>query len=110
MKCDVLVVGASSAGLMAATAAANKGADVVLLDKDLGSFHHLANTLFEGMAVQSKVAIEDCYREKELQGMRILSASGSAVTLAAKGYFVDRKKFDVVLVHLWTSCFCQRRF
>ena len=74
MKCDVLVVGASSAGLTAATAAAMGGASVILLDRDLDGFHHVANTLFEGMAAHSGITVSDCYLEKELQGMRILIA------------------------------------
>ena len=91
VKCDVLVVGASSAGLTAATAAAMGGASVILLDKDLDGFHHVANTLFEGMAAHSGIMVSDCYLKKELQGMRIISPGGAAVTIAAKGYFIDRQ-------------------
>ena len=94
MNCDVLVVGASSAGLMAATSAAKGGASVILLDKDLQMLNHSANTLFEGMAVSSGVKVEDCYLQKELDGMRIFSPSGQSVTIPARGYFIDREKFD----------------
>ena len=94
MKCDVLVVGASPAGLMAAASAARSGADVMLLDRDLGHFQHAANTLFEGMAGHAGVQIQDCYLQKELQGMRILSPSGVAATIPARGYFLDRCRFD----------------
>jgi digeranylgeranylglycerophospholipid reductase len=94
VKCDVLVVGASAAGLMAATSAGDAGASVILLDSDFGSFHHSANTLFEGMASRSGGKVEDCYQQKELEGMRILSPSGEGVTIPAKGYFIDRQKFD----------------
>ena len=104
MKCDVLVVGASSAGLAAATAAAMGGANVILLDRDLDSFHHVANTLFEGMAAHSGVTISDCYLEKELQGMRILSPGGASVTIAAKGYFIDRQRFDEYYIRLAERC------
>ena len=76
MKCDVLVVGASSAGVMAAISAAEGGASVMLLDRGLGRLHHDANTLFEGMAAVSGVKIKDCLLKKELEGMRILSPSG----------------------------------
>ena len=78
MKCDVLVVGASSAGLMAATAAAMGGASVILLDKDLDGFHHVANTLFEGMAAHSGIMVRTATCKKELQGMRIISPFGAA--------------------------------
>jgi digeranylgeranylglycerophospholipid reductase len=104
VKCDVLVVGASSAGLTAATAAAMGGASVILLDKDLDGFHHVANTLFEGMAAHSGIMVSDCYLEKELQGMRIISPGGAAVTIAAKGYFIDRQRFDEYYIRLAQSC------
>lgn len=95
VKCDVLVVGASAAGLMAAISAASDGVSVILLDKNLDCPNHLANTLFEGMAKRSKIKVEDCYLQKELDGMRIISPSGCGVTIPAKGYFIDRQKFDV---------------
>lgn len=94
MKCDVLVVGASPAGLMAATSAARSNAEVILLDRDLGNLNHPANTIFEGMASRAKVEILDCYVQKELQGMRILSPSGHGATIPARGYFLDREKLD----------------
>jgi digeranylgeranylglycerophospholipid reductase len=94
VKCDVLVVGASPAGLMAAISAAKGGAGVILLDRDLAGLDHAANTLFEGMAAASGIKVEDCYLKKELEGMRILSPSGQGASIPAKGYFIDRKKFD----------------
>ena len=67
---------------------------MILLDKDLVGLNHSANTLFEGMAVSSGIKVEDCYLQKELEGMRILSPSGQGITIPARGYFIDRKKFD----------------
>jgi len=103
VKCDVLVVGASAAGLMAAISAASEGVSVILLDKNLGGLNHLANTLFEGMATRSKIQVEDCYLQKELEGMRIISPSGCSVTIPAKGYFIDRQKFDDRYKHIAES-------
>ncbi|MDD1749620.1 MAG: NAD(P)/FAD-dependent oxidoreductase [Methanothrix sp.] len=103
VKCDVLVVGASPAGLMAAISAAKGGAGVILLDRDLAGLDHAANTLFEGMATTSGVKVEDCYLKKELEGMRILSPSGQGVAIPAKGYFIDRKKFDERYINLAQS-------
>jgi len=100
VKCDVLVVGASAAGLMAAISAASEGVSVILLDKNLDGLDHLANTLFEGMAARSKIQVEDCYLQKELEGMRIISPSGCGVTIPAKGYFIDRQKFDDRYKHI----------
>ncbi len=66
----------------------------MLLDKDLGSLHHAANTLFEGMAGRSGIKIEECYLQKELEGMCILGPGEARVTIPAKGYFIDRQRFD----------------
>jgi digeranylgeranylglycerophospholipid reductase len=95
VKCDVLVTGASAAGLFAAAAAAKCGASVILLDRDPDHIKHTANTLFEGMAERSGVHIDDCYRQKELEGMRIISPAGHGVTIPARGFFIDRQKFDL---------------
>ncbi len=94
MKCDVLVVGASPAGIMAAIKAVRLGSEVILMDKSLGQMDHAANTLFEGMASRAGLPIEDCYLQNELDGMRILSPSGHGATIHASGFFIDRKKFD----------------
>lgn len=94
MKCDVLVVGASPAGIIAAIKAARLGSEVILMDKNLGRLDHAANTLFEGMASRAGLQIEDCYLQNELDGMRILSPSGHGATIPARGFFIDRKKFD----------------
>jgi digeranylgeranylglycerophospholipid reductase len=104
VKCDVLVVGASSAGLMAAISAAKGGAGVILVDRGPSGPDHAANTLFEGMAVASGVRAEDCCLIKELEGMRILSPSGRGVTIPAKGYFINRRKFDEHYQGLAQSC------
>jgi len=94
MKCDVLVVGASPAGIMAAVRAAQSGTEVMLMDKNLSQLDHTANTLFEGMASRAGLQIDDCYLQNELDGMRILSPSGRGATIPARGFFIDRKRFD----------------
>jgi digeranylgeranylglycerophospholipid reductase len=94
MKCDVLVVGASPAGIMAAIKATRLNSEVILMDKNLGRLDHAANTLFEGMASRAGLQVEDCYLQNELDGMRILSPSGHGATIPARGFFIDRKKFD----------------
>jgi digeranylgeranylglycerophospholipid reductase len=94
MKCDVLVVGASPAGIMAAISAARSGSIVILLEKSLEKLDHPANTLFQGMASRAELEIDSCYVKKTLDGMRIISPGGYSVPIKAKGYFLDRKKFD----------------
>ena len=74
------------------------------MDRDLAGLDHAANTLFEGMAAASGIKVEDCYLKKELEGMSILSPSGQAATIPAKGYFIDRKKFDERYQSLAQSC------
>jgi digeranylgeranylglycerophospholipid reductase len=94
MKCDVLVVGASAAGMMAAISAARCGSDVIVLDRNLRESDHSANTLFEGMASQVGLHVEHRFIKKTLRGMRIISPSGYGATIPTKGYFIDRKQFD----------------
>jgi digeranylgeranylglycerophospholipid reductase len=79
---------------MASISAAESGADVILIDPNPDASEHAANTLFEGMAKASKIDIEDCYVKNELEGMKIISTSGRAACIAARGFFIDRQKFD----------------
>jgi digeranylgeranylglycerophospholipid reductase len=94
MKCDVLVVGASAAGMMAAISAARCGSEVILLDRDPWGAEHSANTFFKGMASQTGFRVDDCCIKKTLRGMRIISPSGYCASIPAKGYFIDRRRFD----------------
>ncbi|MGD0952834.1 MAG: NAD(P)/FAD-dependent oxidoreductase [Methanotrichaceae archaeon] len=94
MKCDVLVVGASAAGMMAAISAARCGSDVILLDRNPWGVDHSANTFFNGMASQTGFQVDDCYIKRSLRGMRIISPSGYCATIPAEGYFIDRRRFD----------------
>ena len=94
MNCDVLVAGASAAGLNAAISAAEEGADVILADSDLRGAMRPANTLFEGMARTAGINIDDSYIQNQLEGMQIISPSGLAVTIPAPGYFLDRQRLD----------------
>ena len=94
MKCDVLVVGASAAGMMATICAARCGSDVILLDKNPWGVDHSANTFFEGMTSQTGFQIDHSYIKKSLRGMRIISPSGYCATIPAAGYFIDRRRFD----------------
>ena len=97
MNCDVLVVGASPSGIAAATAAAEGGAEVILLDKDMGeSFSHPANTFFDGMFSRAGLAVEREYVLHDLEGMWIISPGGCAVEIPAPGRFIDRSRFDAL--------------
>jgi digeranylgeranylglycerophospholipid reductase len=80
--------------MMAAISAAKGGADVILVDRDPGRAQHTANTLFEGMAGASGIRVDSSYIKNELEGMQILSPSGRAASIAARGFFIDRQMFD----------------
>jgi digeranylgeranylglycerophospholipid reductase len=79
---------------MAAISAAEGGADVILVDADPRGTKRAANTLFEGMASAAGINVEESYINNELDGMQIISPSGRALSIAARGYFLDRQKFD----------------
>lgn len=94
MKCDVLVVGASAAGIMAAISAARCGSDVILLDRNPWGTDHLANTFFKGMASQTGFQVDESYVKRSLRGMKIISPSCYCTTIPVVGYFIDRRRFD----------------
>lgn len=97
MNCDVLVVGASPSGIAAATSSAKAGAEVILLDKEMGeSFDHPANTFFDGMFFRAGLAVEREYVLHDLDGMRIISPGGCAIEIPAPGRFIDRSRFDAL--------------
>lgn len=97
MNCDVLVVGASPSGIAAATSSAKAGAEVILLDKDMGgSFDHPANTFFDGMFNRAGLAVERDYVLHDLDGMHIISPGGCVLSIPAPGRFIDRARFDAL--------------
>ncbi len=97
MNCDVLVVGASPSGIAAATSSAKSGAEVILLDKDMGGeFDHPANTFFDGMFRRAGLAVELEYVLHDLDGMHIISPSGCVLEIPASGRFIDRARFDAL--------------
>ena len=93
---DILVIGASPAGVMAARNAALKGVRVILIDskEDMGRPPHPANTFFKFMIDYSGEPILDDYVVKRLKGMKIISPGGSTVEIETPGYFIDRSLFD----------------
>jgi digeranylgeranylglycerophospholipid reductase len=93
---DILVIGASPAGVMAARNAALKGAQVILIDgkEDMGRPPHPANTFFKFMMDASGEPILDDYVVNRLKGMKIISPGGSIVEIETPGYFIDRSHFD----------------
>ncbi len=96
MDADIIVIGASPAGLMAARNAAQKGRSVILLDKKeaTGVPPHPANTFFKGMFLRSGEKVDPSYVIKTMRGAHIIAPSGREVIFEGESYFLDRKKFD----------------
>lgn len=96
MNADILVIGASPAGIAAAEKAAEAGAKIILVDrKEDVSQAHPANTFFKFMMDRAGEKIEKDYVLHELAGMKIISPGGRCVEIQTPGYFIDRPAFDV---------------
>ncbi len=93
---DIVVIGASPAGVMAARSAALQGASVTLLDckEDIGLPPHPANTFFRFMMDRNCEPILDEYILNRLRGMKIISPGGIAIEIETPGYYIDRQRFD----------------
>ena len=94
---DIVVIGASPAGIMAAREAARMGAAVILVDskQDMGHPPHPANTFFKFMMDFSGEPILDEYVVNRLRGMKIISPVGTVVDIETPGFFIDRSMFDI---------------
>ncbi|MDK2940468.1 MAG: digeranylgeranylglycerophospholipid reductase, partial [Methanolobus sp.] len=68
MDADIIVIGASPAGVMAARNASAKGCKVILLDKKeaVGVPTHPANTFFKGMFDRTGEEVDQSYVIKNL--------------------------------------------
>ena len=96
MKYDVIVIGASPAGLMAATKAARDGAEVLLLEerKSFNSDQGPADTSFENFFKMIGLEPKEEYVIHRVKGMNIISPFGTVITIDAPGFSIDRGKFD----------------
>ncbi len=93
---DVLVIGASPAGISAALAASAQDIDVTLIEqkRGIGDPPHPANTFFQGMFDKTSEVVHSEYVIREMIGAEIVSPSGSRIVVDAPGYIIDRRKFD----------------
>lgn len=96
MDADIIVIGASPAGVLAARNASAKGCKVILLDKKeaAGVPTHPANTFFKGMFDRTGEEADPSYVIKNLKGAYIIAPSGRKVLFEGEAYFLNRKKFD----------------
>ncbi|QLC49031.1 NAD(P)/FAD-dependent oxidoreductase [Methanolobus zinderi] len=96
MDADIIVIGASPAGVMAARNASSKGCKVMLLDRKeaAGVPTHPANTFFKGMFDRTGEEVDQSYVIKNLKGAYIIAPGGRNVLFEGEAYFLDRRKFD----------------
>ena len=96
MDADIIVIGASPAGLMAARNACEKDSSVLLLEKkeEIGNPPHPANSFFKGMLDKCGEVADPSYVVHYLKGMQIISPSGRIVEVETPGYAIDKTKFD----------------
>jgi flavin-dependent dehydrogenase len=96
MDADIIVIGASPAGLMAARNASEKGSTVLLLEKkeEIGTLPHPANSFFKGMFDKCGETANPSYVVHYLKGMQIISPSGRIVEVETPGFAIDKTKFD----------------
>ncbi|AKB56344.1 MULTISPECIES: NAD(P)/FAD-dependent oxidoreductase [Methanosarcina] len=96
MDADIIVIGASPAGMMAARSACEKGAAVLLLEKkeEIGHPPHPANSFFKGMLDKCGEKVDPSYVLHNLKGMKIISPSGRTVEVETTGYAIDKTAFD----------------
>lgn len=93
---NIIVIGASPAGISAALAASAQDIDVTLIERKsgIGDPPHPANTFFEGMFDKTSEIVHSEYVTREMTGAEIVSPSGSRIAIDAPGYIIDRRKFD----------------
>ncbi|MDI6889271.1 MAG: NAD(P)/FAD-dependent oxidoreductase [Methanocellales archaeon] len=96
MKYDVIVIGASPAGLMAAWKSAEGGAKVLLLEKrkSFNSNPSPADTSFEGFFKMIGLEPKEEYIIHKVKGMNIISPFGATITIDTPGFSIDRRRFD----------------
>ncbi len=96
MDADIIVIGASPAGMMAARNACEKGSTALLLErkKEIGNPPHPANSFFKGMLDKCGETVDPSYVVHYLKGMQIISPSGRIVEVETPGYAIDKTKFD----------------
>jgi len=95
LEADVIVVGASPAGLRAAWAAAREGASVVLLEarEEIGVPEPLAALAFDALWTAEAHAPPEAVRSR-LEGLRVQTPGGATVTVEAAARVLDRTRFD----------------
>jgi len=104
MKCDVLVVGAGPAGSMAAKTAAEKGVDVILIErnKEIGYPVRCAEGINKFLFQDTGINKDDSFIQQKIDGTKIYFYDEIYELNSDqwKGFTVDRTIFDKYLAKL----------
>jgi len=104
MRCDVVVIGAGPAGSMSAKTAAEKGLDVILLEKrqEIGDPVRCAEGVSKA-GLAELVKPDPKWISAEVKGSRLIGPDGTSFVMAEDrsgnevGYVLERKIFDRAL-------------
>lgn len=100
---DVVVIGAGPVGCYAASRLAEKGLDVLLLEKKAAAGDDVVCTGVIGVEAFDKLGLPRASIINEIRGIRFFSPSGKEVLFMPgppQAVVVDRKKFDLSLAEL----------
>ncbi|HIH69030.1 NAD(P)/FAD-dependent oxidoreductase [Methermicoccus shengliensis] len=94
-RADVLVIGASPAGMACTLECARLGLATVLVDSKRPDYvPSPANTVFEAMAKKAHMPLEPHLVRRWLKGMVIRSPSGRGIRVDARGCVLHRDRLD----------------
>lgn len=96
LDAEVLVVGASLAGLCAAYAAARDGVRTLLIDAapEVGDRPNPATVLMDPLWRRTGLPIPELAIERELSGLKLGGPSGRGPTFRLRAFHLDRRVFD----------------
>ena len=97
-RCHILVVGAGPAGASAATVAASKGLDVVLIDRSRRVGYPVRCAEYIPAALLGETQVGRHFVVQNIRRMRTLLPDGTITETKAPGYTIHRDHFDQALV------------
>lgn len=99
---EILVVGASLAGLCAAYSAARGGAETLLVEAapEIGALPNPATILMEPIWGRTGLPVPERAVERELCGMRIGGPSGKGPLFRFRVLHLDRREFDLAFARM----------
>ncbi len=98
MECDILIVGAGPAGSSAARAAAEAGADVLVIDRRERIGVPVQCAEYIPAPVIGDVGLGRSYVVQSVRGMRTHLPDGEIKETTQPGFIIDRDRFDQALV------------